>query len=210
MISFKTRKSGQVPIAPAIDHNGAHERVTFYDSDNPKRNMTALFNPDSLPRDTEAVLGELNPIGASSSVFQYAFTRATEYDITLPYSHLALIERGGPMVRVEEAEQFFRSFLYGPRRRRAPSTMWMIWQNFLSVQLVVRRVSIVYSRWDLDLQVRDYEINLSVAEIRRDFMTSGSVLRAEPAERTIQRAIEKGVGRLINALGATGAQSEEG
>jgi hypothetical protein len=150
----------------------AYERVRFYDTGDPRRNMPALFNPNELPEDTEATIGELNPIGSSSTTLQYAHTKATSYSLTLQFSYRAMVERGSPMIAVAEAKNFFKSFLYATHHGKAPTIMQMVWPNFMSVNYVVKRVNVRYTRWDLELQLREYVVELSLIENRRTFLSS--------------------------------------
>lgn len=153
----------------------AIRRVYFMDPMDPTNQMQALFNPSELPFSTEAVIGELGPIGWSHDIQQYARTKSTGFSLTLEYSSVAFVELGVDFPEMNQAHGFFRSFLYGASPGIAPKHLMMIWPNTAAIICTVKKVAVRFTRWDWRLNVRAFTVQLDLMEDRRSFLGSGEV-----------------------------------
>lgn len=194
----------------------ALRRVTWVDHDTPQRKFRSLFNPKQLPISTSAEYGELHAIGWSQPVQQYAHTDAKRYSLSLPVSLRAYQDFGLEFTTVHEAEAYFSSFLYANRIGESPPLLKMIWPKTAIILNTVRQVNITYERWDTDMNVVAYAIDLTLVEIRRSYMRSSIVSATtangsaamtliDPAMRgaDVSTRNSNGTGRPLLVSGAT-------
>lgn len=157
-------------------------KVRFYDASDPfnqDRRHTALFNPTELMSDTAINAGALNPVGSTGSKRNYGHTLETQFSLMLEYSAQAWwehrIEEGFP--RYQDAYRFFLSFCYPDKVGGAPPHLVVVWPNTLVMKCVVESVRVNFRRWDPDLQVRDYVIDLDLSEVDQKFLSTEDVQR---------------------------------
>lgn len=190
----------------------ALRRVAWIDAQVPDRRINSLFNPEQLPLGTSVEVGELKPIGWSQPVQQYAHTDATRYSVSLPFSLRAYIDRNIPYTHVRQAEAFFRSFCYSNRPGEAPSHLIMVWPKTAHIVNTVRSVNVTFERWDTDMNIVAYRIDLTLVEIRRSFYLKAkvsdpalSMMLPDTAILTSEafNSVGESTGRKLNVSGAT-------
>jgi len=175
----------------------ALSRVVFIDSRYPSNTHTALFNPESVTISTEVNQGTLEPIGWSSSVQQYASTGARTMSIALKYSYLAFRERGLSFLPFDDASLFFQAFTYAYEKGGAPPHMIVIWPKTVYMACIVKSVEVTFSRWDVDMNVREYSIDLDLEEATLGDFYTNNRMRAQGFV-ALPRAL--GTGRLRGAV----------
>jgi hypothetical protein len=155
-------------------------RVTFVDMSNPDNMHIAMFNPQTLQLSTKARVGRLNPIGYSQSVKQYGGTDDSTFPMELVYSKVAFDtepQRVSMSSDFQQPLRYFQSFLYSPKLGLAPSWLLVDWLHTLSMTVVVEGVDVIFRQWDTGLNLRAFAIQLQLAKVSEDFVSSGQIMQ---------------------------------
>lgn len=153
-----------------------YQKVVWVDSRAPENRLKSLFNPNELQINTSVSIGNLHPVGWSQPVQQYAHTEAATFPISIPFSLRAYQDRGIPFPDFQQAQRFFRSFCYGESPGIAPSYLKMVWPKTAIVMSTVLSVDTDFQSWDSNMNLTRYAVNLSLAEVRADFLQKVDVL----------------------------------
>jgi hypothetical protein len=163
------------PVGPPIDATTfeVFERVTFIDANDSSRQHKALFNPQDLNISVSATVGKLQPIGWSQPIKQYANTGEVSFSVTLEYTAIAAREKAIVFTDYLSAYRFFLSFMYGEQPGTAPSFLVVVWPKTITMLCVVEGLEVNFKRWDTEMNVREFSINLRLTEIGEKFRPSG-------------------------------------
>lgn len=161
----------------------ATRKVTLTNRRNPTDSIEALINPDQLNPTTEAVIGELNPVGSSSSVHMYGHTKSTVFSLMLRFSSVihSVTESGWgkntkpPITGIERAINWLNAYVYGPSVGIAPAPIIVFWPNVLHMVCIVKTISNSITRFDNDLKMRMAEVTVNFENSTRSHITSGDV-----------------------------------
>ena len=153
----------------------ADVRVVWANARDPNMSLKSLFNPQQLGIRTAAHIGEIGPIGWSSTTQQFSRTMSPDIPIELYFSEHAFFDFGLPFPSFEHSADFFRSFLYGPAPGIAPSHILLVWPGVATIIAVVKDVDVRFTRFDLKMHAMEYTVSMNLKEARQTFISAKKI-----------------------------------
>lgn len=162
-----------------VDPTRALQRVTVADmtEGGGKTWLPGLLNPQTLSYAIEVGIGELNPVGWSSSILMYGYTKSPTVPIELYFSS-QMTSRVASYAKekvfpLREYVDWFGSFCYPHAGGLAPPPLSILWPKVAHFALVVQTFNAEYIRFhSADLSPMSVKVSLQCRELRFAFHTA--------------------------------------
>jgi hypothetical protein len=177
-----------------LRHVGATARMQIADAREPMDFIVVQFNPAELERSLEVHVGELQPIGWSHTIRQYASTASAKQELKLWLSALAASQQGldphiedptlgdlidsSPTSRlrgldfISQQVCWLVAHCYASAPGKAPSPLWLRWDYNLDMLATLDRIKTSTKVWDQQGKPRIMEVEMSLTEFRVGFRSS--------------------------------------
>lgn len=149
------------------DLTRALQRVTLTDAHNPGERMAnGLLNPQTFKYSVQVAIGELNPVGYSSSVLNYGHTKSGEVPIEFYFS-TQLSQRVSGFQELTYYSNWIGAFCFPKKMGQAPPVMLCIWPKVINITLVVASYEADIVRFHLkNLQPAAIRVKILARELR--------------------------------------------
>ena len=135
------------------------------------------LNPEQIIIELGAMYGQLNPLGWSTSLQQYAYTHSPSFDVEMRYTMQQAERNGLSKEEFEKAYAFYLSFCFPQRRGTSPSEIYMVVPNTFRVLCKMHRCRVAFEKWTTSMQLREYVVSVSLVIFGETFRPAANVRR---------------------------------
>ena len=155
------------------------ETKTFFMSEADETDtLEVCFNPNEMSLGMQMLTGKLTPVGWSGPARQYGATEPEPIDLVLEFSAIKMADGAAGGVFKDNPQgpvNWFLKHMHGPQKGVAPSPVIFCYPGFVYVTVTVNGCRQRVLQLDRRGTPVRYELNLTLEELRRDYVDSACV-----------------------------------